>query len=413
MSSITYPEFKAAVARGVERYLHRLSVAIQSGQLRPATGHVFLFPTTLIFTETDTHYAFELLGTRRQNEPLLIKENSKISSFNRVVGGFDSDESTMYLMGTGTSEPTNIHAMYANMTLTAQLHIEQLEERFPGFAALSPKSQFRSLDSFASFMPIDAQCVRTLTINQCYLTSNVGTIIRPRYTKFLFGESNQVENREFMEDLGGQMNIPGDMIMGVLMIPEGHQESLTLAAEFANLYMQDVEETTLTQFLRDHEEVIKRAFGADAAFFEVTLPWREGNPDPSEENIRPDVIIRRHDGSWMIIDFKLPLLDKQRVTTKQRARRKFIYTVNDGISQLFNYADYFNFTANRQAAALTLGEVVSNPQLALVVGSSENVNITEVDEAKRSYKAIDVVDYDTLIRLFLASPPGGSHALGG
>ena len=200
---------------------------------------------------------------------------------------------------------------------------------------------------------------------------------------------------------GRHMNIPSDQLMGVAVIPVGDLEAIQLAAEFASLYMQDVQETTLSQFLTNHEEVIKRAFSADRVFFEQSLPWLDGNPDPDEINIRPDLIARKKDGSWTVVDFKLPLLDKSRVTTGKRARRKFIYPINDGISQLFNYADYFNYQKNRDAAAAILGDQFSNPQLALVVGTDENVNLTEVDEAKRSYKPVDIIGYDMLIRLYL------------
>jgi hypothetical protein len=402
MPPMTFSEFRNSVTRGLDNYLRLLAGLVAKSQLRAAPGHVFLFPSMLLFTETDTHYVFELLGSRPERGQLLVKENSRVASFNRVVGGFDSDDSTFYIFGTGTSEPTNIHLPIANMTLTSALHMEQLEDRFPGFAGLSPTSQIRAFTSSQSFMPIDAQCVRTLTLNKCYLTSNVGAIIRPRYINFLFGESKEADMPEFTADLGRSLNIPSIELAGVTIVPEGKRQSLVLAAEFSSLYLQDVEETTLTQFLAGHEDMVKRAFGADRVFFEQSLPWIDGNPDETELFIRPDVIVRRSNGSWLIVDFKLPLLDKDKLTAGRRARRRFIYTVNDGISQLANYADYFGSAANQAAAAEILGEVVSNPSVALVVGSSENVNITEVNEAKRSLKDIDVVDYDTLIRLSLA-----------
>jgi hypothetical protein len=226
----------------------------------------------------------------------------------------------------------------------------------------------------------------------------------------LFGESKEADRTEFTQDVGRYMNIPSRELMGVSTVRAGHREQLVLAAEFSSLYLQSAEETALTQFLSNHQEAVERAFGADRVFFEQPLPWIDGDHDEDETSIRPDVIVHRQDGSWLIIDFKLPLLDK-RVTTGKRSRRKFVYTVNDGISQLFRYAEYFESPGNRETAAEILGEALSNPQLALVVGSSENVNVAEVDQAKRSYRDIDIIDYDTLIRLSLAgverkpSPP--------
>jgi hypothetical protein len=108
-----------------------------------------------------------------------------------------------------------------------------------------------------------------------------------------------------------------------------------------------------------------------------------------------------------VIDFKLPLLSKTSVTTGGHRRRRFIYTISDGIAQLHNYHEYFEYDANRRSGAAKLGEEIRDPKLMLVVGTSENVNLTEANEPKRALKPIDIVDYDTLIRLSLARPVGG------
>jgi hypothetical protein len=355
-----------------------------------------------LFTQTETHYVFELLGSRRHHGPLLVKENSKISSFNRLVGGFDPDGTTIYMFGAETPEQINIHMSYEDITITSQLDIVQLEARFPGFASLNPGARLHSLVGSASFLPIDAQYIRTLSIKNCYLTSHAGNIIRPRYVNFLFGSSRETGEDELIKDFGEFLDIPSPQLMGISTVPERQEQSLRLAAEFASLYLQNVEETTLTQFLSKHGEMVKRAFNADKIFFEKPLKWIDGNPDPSETSIRPDIILRKHDGSWLVMDFKLPLLEKRHITTGRRARRRFIHSVSDGISQLFNYADYFSFAANQECVAAQLGEQVSDPQLVLIVGNYENFNLAEASEAKRPYKAIDIIDYDTLIRLYLA-----------
>jgi hypothetical protein len=190
---------------------------------------------------------------------------------------------------------------------------------------------------------------------------------------------------------------------GVQIVEQGQQESIVQAGQFANLYLQGLQEATLTQFIEDHFDIIKYALDADQIFFQLNLPWREGNPDPTEEAIQPDIIMRRKDGTWFIIDFKLPLLTKASVTTGGHRRRRFIHTIADGIAQLHNYREYFDYKANRREAFTRLREEVQEPQLMIIVGTSENVDLTEVDEAMRALKPIDIVDYDTLIRLFLAN----------
>jgi hypothetical protein len=212
-----------------------------------------------------------------------------------------------------------------------------------------------------------------------------------------------IESPELSEALRQVITTRLGELPGVLLVREGLQESVAQAGQFANLYLQGAQETTLTSFLEDHSDIIKQALQASSISFQPDLIWYEGNPDPDEEAIQPDVILRREDGSWLIVDFKLPLLNKESITSGGHRRRRFTYTVADGIAQLHNYREFFDYDANRQNASARLGGEVRDPQLMLVVGTSENVDLTEVDEAMRALKPIDIVDYDTLIRLAIAN----------
>ena len=42
------------------------------------------------------------------------------------------------------------------------------------------------------------------------------------------------------------------------------------------------------------------------------------------------------------------------------------------------------------------------PRKILVVGNYENVNLTHIEEASRMLREYDIVDYDTLLQLYLA-----------
>jgi hypothetical protein len=208
----------------------------------------------------------------------------------------------------------------------------------------------------------------------------------------------ELETQEVINALRETVRVQSDL-PGVQIVNQGHQEAVAQAGQLANLYLQGVHETTLTQFLEDHSEIIQRALDADQIFFQPLLAWREGNPDPTEIAIQPDIIMRRNDGQWYIIDFKLPLLTKASITTGGHKRRRFIYTVADGVAQLHNYRVFFEHQANREAAVSTLGEEICDAQLMLIAGTSENVDLAEVDEAMRPLKPIEIVDYDTLIRM--------------
>jgi hypothetical protein len=121
------------------------------------------------------------------------------------------------------------------------------------------------------------------------------------------------------------------------------------------------------------------------------------------------MIVRTRLGTWSIVDFKLPLLDKPGLTKGPRRRRRFVDAVGEGISQLANYAEYFSTPGNRNAAAEQFGESFENPDLVLVVGNFENYDLAEVEEAKRTYRPVEVIDYDSLVRLFVGAVPNASE----
>jgi hypothetical protein len=395
--------FRQIVTEYVTGYLDALWTATQNGILYASAGHVFLFPSTLVFTETNTHYAFELLGARRDHSELVVK-NNHVTSFNRLVGGFGSDGRTVYMLGTGTSESTHMLLSFANMTLTCNTHLEELEKRLPGFRSLTSECKLISILDTSSYMTIDAQCFTTLILDKTVTTSSLGRIIRPRYTNLLFAERKSVDQAELWDDLSKHVVARADTnrtIPGIQVVPEGTAEAQVLAAEIINLYLQGVIETTITQFLEAHDRVIRSAFNAADVYYQPRLPWIEGNSDPREESIQPDVIYRGRDGVWNIVEFKLPLLDEEKLTTGRHARRGFIRPVRVGIDQLANYVDYFKFEANREAAARTLGTKVIDPKPTLVVGNYENVDMTPISEAKRGRMEFEIVDYDLLLRLFV------------
>ena len=410
--------FQRIITEYVINYLDALWAAKQSGSLSASAGYVFLFPSTLIFTETNTHYAFELLGARREHGDLLVK-NNRVTSFNRLVGGFRPDSRTIYMFGTGTSEPTNACLRYENMTLTCNTHLAEVEKRLPGFGSVTGKSTLLSTLDTSSFMAIDAQCITTLVLDKTVTTSSIGRIIRPRYTNLLFAERKSVDQAELDDDLSKHVAVKPNAnshLPGIQIVPEGTAEAQVLAAEITNLYLQGVVETTITEFLEAHDQVIRSAFNAADVYYQRHLPWVEGNPDSREKSIQPDVIYRDKEGTWNVVDFKLPLLDREELTTGRHARRGFIYPVQNGINQLANYVHYFTFIANRKAAAKILGAEVAEPRPTLVVGNYENVDMTPISEAMRATMDFEIVDYDLLLRLFVkhaSQVESGPAPLGG
>jgi hypothetical protein len=390
----------------MDEYFETVNQRLGSGALVPPHSTVRLFPTVIVFTKTPTLYAFELFGARRRYRPLRTKLH-EVSSSDVFLGDFKYDGPTSYLI---TFEPGSDAkrgtADLRRLALSSRRTLDALEARFPGVLNLFPthllqvgvSNDVRCTKSFDG-----SRLAQPLLISNCLITNTLDSIVRARFTNLLVAVPRDIEAQELSGVLRELAGDDPNYLPGVQIVEQGQQESIVQAGQFANLYLQGLQETTLTQFIEDHFEIIKYALNADQIFFQLNLPWRERNPDPTEEAIQPDIIMRQKDGTWFIIDFKLPLLTKASVTTGGHRRRRFIHTIADGIAQLHNYREYFDYKANRREAFTRLREEVQEPQLMIIVGTSENVDLTEVDEAMRALKPIDIVDYDTLIRLFLAN----------
>jgi hypothetical protein len=102
----------------------------------------------------------------------------------------------------------------------------------------------------------------------------------------------------------------------------------------------------------------------------------------------------------IIYDLKTAALNKQSLTKGKRSRRRFIDYVNEGIAQLANYKEYFKFPQNQELAWEKYKVKVKTPNLVLVVGSFENANKEEIDEACLPFKNITIIDYDTFYATF-------------
>ena len=95
-------------------------------------------------------------------------------------------------------------------------------------------------------------------------------------------------------------------------------------------------------------------------------------------------------------------MNKKRTTKGKHKRRRFIDAVNEGVAQLANYEEYFNFEKNRDYAYTKFGVKIKNPTIYLIVGNYANIIEDEINEAKRMLKEnYKIIDYDTLRNMYL------------
>ena len=123
-----------------------------------------------------------------------------------------------------------------------------------------------------------------------------------------------------------------------------------------------------------------------------------------EPAINPDCILLHADGSFDICDLKLPLLNRTSLTKGERNRRRFVDSVEEGIAQLAHYKDYFADEINAAKAAKLYGiRRTGSPRMVLIVGNEENFDSSKVKEASRRLQPFELMSYDTVLQLYLAS----------
>ncbi|WP_034087950.1 Shedu anti-phage system protein SduA domain-containing protein [Streptacidiphilus albus] len=402
MPGISFDEFKKTTKKLIDEHYVEVKHLISKGIMSAGEEAIFLFPSTLLYTKTETHYVFELIGAMRKLDPLQVKDRNA-TSLNQVVNNFSPKSDSFYVLGTEGAQPTNMHLNWKGQNLLGAFPDGSLAARFPGVTVFDALPNLVSFSVVPSLLAIDAERIRSIALDNCMLTSRVEEVIRPKFVNFLYAVSIDADAAEIAADLAVLKPVPGKLVPGIQAAALGKAEAARTAAGFATLYLQGVRETTITAFLEKHSEVIERVFDADKVFYQPELAWREGNPDPTEESIQPDVLLRTRGGEWKIVEFKLPLLDKKSLTAGNHARRRFTLSVADGVHQLANYEEYFGFSKNLMAAQELLGEAPTIPSLCLVVGSDENFDGEEVRQATRLHRPFDIIDYDTLMRLYLAA----------
>lgn len=161
---------------------------------------------------------------------------------------------------------------------------------------------------------------------------------------------------------------------------------------------EGLHETFIGDFVNRHPEIIYNFFGGSHHVYEPTLKWIQHDGTVERRSINPDLFIRRSDGFYDIVDFKLGRPDKARLTKGRRERRSFSSYIDSGIHQLVHYDEYFSYEDNASYALQEHGIVVHEPNLYLIVGNRENLPYYEKAQALEAYRdRINIIDYESLL----------------
>lgn len=369
-------------------YLKKIS------KLKPQEG-TLLFPNIILFTECQDFYIIELLGCNKKYEGLIPKKN-KIENLDSYLFQFNHNSRPAR---TNVDDNEIIHFSISNLSFGSKIDEEILQERFffqNRWTSKIVSSKISTVDIFKISETINYYEF----IDSC-VVNKLDEIYRLKSINYLQAVSKKFTKPFYKKHLIKMLNKKietTDKLKGVLYSKENDINVDLLYSQFLNIYsFQKLRETTIGEFLNQNKVILERAFSSDKVLYEPNFDWIEGNPDDEEKSINPDFMIKREDGFYDICDLKLPYWDNKKLTKGKRKRRSFLQIVDDAISQLANYEDYFNFKKNAEFAKAKYDVKIKDPKLIIVIGNFYNYDQKEIEEASRKLKInYNIIDYDTL-----------------
>jgi len=351
-------------------YLARIRRAQQEGRLDSDGSHI-LFPGIMLATDCGDYYILELIGATKDFARLKVKKHRECSIY-RYFNQFEAGEPLPPFI-----IPTeNNH--FGGLSLARTRDMESLLPRFPFLrlyaTTLDMSSGKGSVFKFENFS-------RSLSIEHCVIINAKNNLYRCKSILICMVAHKSIGIRRFKELY--ENAIRGNVAHAIYTV-QGNEEELLVAGQMQSMYLfPGLHETTIGEFMNQHPEVIKKVFDTMNFAYEPYLEWKEHDGTVQDTAINPDLMIQRKDGYYDIYDLKTALLHKRKITKGERRRRRFIDYVEEGVSQLANYREYFRYKQNASHAKEKYGIEVKDPNLVLVVGSYENSYPDQIIQACR------------------------------
>lgn len=389
-----FEKFKATASSFYRDFFKVLAQADAEGKLE----REILYPTMLLFTDCNGYYLAEMMGASRKYIGLTLKTHKEKS----IDTYLTQHEAKGDIKSTGVFNFNGSRNIIDYVTII-NADIEEATRRFPALERQGTVVHTKIADRLLSFGPD----FRALSVQHCVLVNKGELSIRSKFILNLGIFASNISKRELLSEL--DHHTANSRAFGAYVIVDNqdqYAERLIVGGQFQSAFLiNGLRETTIGDFIKAHPEIIKKAFNTDHFIYEPLLEWKEHDDTCEDASINPDLLIRRADGNYDICDLKTALLDKTSLTTAERRRRQFIHTVRDGIAQLANYREYFEYPENAKHAFEKYKVKVSNPKLTLIVGNFENFDPAEVSQAGRIVPDIEIIDYDTLCHLFMGVSP--------
>lgn len=379
------------------KHFKRLYTSIHKKEVNLQTG-LLLYPTMVLYTETEDHYLAELFGAVTKYNNIIPRRHVESSTARYLYQYAALEENPMFIMNARNNS-------FKFLLLSRDIDKSRVKERFGlDLSDMYPSqlSMTKEGGSLIAFGPEFQSCY----LDNCLLVNTYQQIYRMKSILNLTVISKTMSLPDFIQDMQYYHSWPvqntGEL-HGVYYIPTSSAWAYIMSGQFANLFLvPGLREPNIGQFIHRNPNFIKYALDCVDFLYEQPLEWKEGNSNLDEKYIQPDLLLKLANDNWDICDLKKPLLERARIVKGQHSRRRFIDYVEEGIAQLANYEDYFKFKKNADYARNKYRVSVSNPKLILIIGNYENVEPSEIKEAERMLKPnYAIIDYDSLNTSFL------------
>ncbi|HEY3512003.1 hypothetical protein [Kribbella sp. NPDC051137] len=326
-----------------------------------------LFPRMMVLTETPDWNILELVGLSREYRTLEVRRQ-KLASVEEYFGlrpGPGDADVVMSLPGEN---------LFKDATIATTAGRQAISERFPTAANVLGEVYAGPGDELLRFEPGNYS-----TFDRTLLVHTAGDSLRVHWVNFAIAIHRSEPAGKYLDFLQTYSNArPHLDPIGTLSLPV--DPAVLKADAFESTYLaHGLQDSTVDEFLDKHEEILLSVFGA-------TKLVRE----PALGDLHPDFILERADGSHVVGRLELPVVD---TANGKKRRRVFRRPVQDSAAELAKYAEYFKAADNRAQVKSKYDVEVTDPRQLLIVASHETVTPAS---------GVEVVDYDTILRLHLS-----------
>ncbi|MFQ1432440.1 Shedu anti-phage system protein SduA domain-containing protein [Klebsiella pneumoniae] len=391
-------------SKRLERHFNEIYQLELLGRLASSSGVAncsHYYPTTLIGIKTENSYCIELAGMSSKpcKLKIKIKEGMSLEKFLSFYDKDPNDKAKLYPEEGGILRRSSL----SNFLITDfSDDINSGIDRFPIMRTIHTHLEFasdkkRTIDITDGFM--------SFVFSNVCICSLVNGFFRVRGIMGMFIFGLGISSKELSEEMDFYLDYATHgNVFGVITVPPGQSEKYMEVAYLMNLVLNGgINETWIGDYFNTHKHILTEALGYQGFVYEPYMEWVEKSDDNTDTAINPDAMFLRDDGFYDICDFKKGLTNRGRITRGERNRRKFITDIYDGLAQLNNYEEYFSYDKNKVEAMDKYGISVFEPLKILIVGNMENTIRLEVEQALRGMNNMKLIDYDSLMALYLQS----------